>query len=65
MTQIKIISESNMAALEEGVNKFLHDQREFIHSVIDIKFEMKERSGPGHGIPGSTIIFAFVIYSTK
>ena len=62
MTQLKIISESSMAALETGVNKFLHDQREFIHSVIDIKFDMKERHG---GLPGAVSIFAYIIYSIK
>lgn len=62
MTQIKIISEGNMPALEEGVNKFLNDQGAIIKSVIDIKFEKKERSSPGHGIPGSTTIYAYIIY---
>lgn len=62
MTQIKIIDANNMQTLENSVNAFLHGQREIISSVIDIKFEMKERSG---GLPGAVTIFAYIIYSVK
>jgi hypothetical protein len=62
MTQIKIIDATNMQTLENSVNAFLHGQREIISSVIDIKFEMKERSG---GLPGAVTIFAYIIYSVK
>lgn len=62
MTQIKIINADNMPTLENSVNDFLHDQREIIASVIDIKFAMKERSG---GLPDAVSLFAYIIYSVK